>query len=138
MRRPLCLACLAFVVTIMLVLIISTPPSGENTITEGEWLQVEGTVYQKEQKEDILYVYIRNIKFFNKQFKSDNSNQNPQTNQIRIPNKRVYNAYYPGNRNQSLEAGYYSKGRLDISQRQPMKENLTSVFIGEYKELMFR
>lgn len=88
MRRPLCLACLAFVVTIMLVLIISTPPSGENTITEGEWLQVEGTVYQKEQKEDILYVYIRNIKFFNKQFKSDNSNQNPQTNQINFPDTK--------------------------------------------------
>lgn len=61
MRRPLCLICLAFVVTVMSVLIMHPPPSESYSDLVGRIVTLEGQVYRKEKKEDICYIYMKQI-----------------------------------------------------------------------------
>lgn len=61
MRRPLALACLAFIVTVMLILTFNPPPSFHSTVKDGDWCEIQGKVYEKERKEDVLYIYVKQV-----------------------------------------------------------------------------
>ncbi len=95
MRRPLCLVCLAFVVTVMSILIIFPPRSEEYSALAGRTYTLEGQVYRKEKKEDICYVYLRQVIFCDKsnhsKINSKYENLHSQTyqkNQINTMNKK--------------------------------------------------
>ncbi len=85
MRRPLCLVCLAFVVTVMSILLIFPPPTEEYSSLEGRIYTLEGRVYRKELKEDICYVYLQQVQFCDKSnnsgFNSKSDNLHSKTNQ---------------------------------------------------------
>lgn len=85
MRRPLCLICMAFVVTVMLILMIDSPPSFHLQGKDGNIIRLEGTVYRKEHKKDVLYVYINQINMRDSNSQSNLKNQIEATN----PNNQI-------------------------------------------------
>lgn len=95
MRRPLCLVCLAFVVTVMSILVINPPPSETYSDLVGRTFTLEGQVYRKEKKEDICYVYLQRVIFCDKSNNSRNNSkyenlhsETYQNNQTNIMNKK--------------------------------------------------
>lgn len=61
MRRPLCVVCLAFVVTIMLFYKLRPMPLQEIGDLDGQIVLIKGQVYQKEFKNDNLVIYLKEI-----------------------------------------------------------------------------
>jgi len=83
MRRPLALACLAYIITVMMILTINPPPSFHSPVEDGAWCVLEGTVYEKERKEDVLYISVKHVKLFDQsgqqstnKFKEQSENKN--------------------------------------------------------------
>lgn len=84
MRRPLALACLAFITMVMLFLTFNPPPSFMTPVKDGTWCVLEGTVYEKERKEDVLYLYVNHVRFIGQ------SDQQFQSNSIHQANSATY------------------------------------------------
>ncbi|HKM03515.1 MAG TPA: DNA internalization-related competence protein ComEC/Rec2 [Lachnospiraceae bacterium] len=61
MRRPLCVVCLAFVITIMLFYKLRPIPLQDIGDLEGQVVLLQGQVYQKEYKNDSLVIYVKKI-----------------------------------------------------------------------------
>lgn len=75
MRRPLCLACLAFVVVVMVLLILFKAPVFSLGEKEGESVVVTGRVEQKEKKEDTWIVHLSQITYHNQPEQPSDSRQ---------------------------------------------------------------
>ncbi len=60
MKRPLCLICVAFVVSVFISLQM-TPLSESMRIEDGSWCTYTGEVYHKEYRYNSLILYLRNI-----------------------------------------------------------------------------
>lgn len=65
MRRPLCLVCLAFVITTAIYVWLLEPPSFSLLEREGETINVTGEVYQKKRQNDTLLIYLNHVTFRN-------------------------------------------------------------------------
>lgn len=65
MRRPLCLVCLAFVITVAAYSWLLGPPSFSLLEREGETINVVGEVYQKRKQNDTLLIYLNHVTFRN-------------------------------------------------------------------------
>jgi len=62
-RRPLCLACAAFVIMIMLILSMFPPPFYELGELEGKYLCLTGRVTNKELKNNVITISLDNVRF---------------------------------------------------------------------------
>lgn len=69
MRRPLCMFCLIFVVVLAVFMSLIDMPLPDYGKWEGEYIELEGQVYQKEQRilqeRNISVVYLKSIKILN-------------------------------------------------------------------------
>lgn len=61
MRRPLCLVCMAFVVSVFISLQITMLPEFSCVEEEGSHVIYSGEVYHKEYRYDCLLLYLRNV-----------------------------------------------------------------------------
>jgi len=76
MKRPLCMVCLAFILSVFLILEYGSPPTDEFSKSVGENKIVTGLVYAKEFSNDKLVIYLKNVTVSNIYFQNF-----PKTNQ---------------------------------------------------------